>query len=980
MATITARRLFLARPLSQLRRMSPWWLAAIVAVSGLVTTLAAWQVSAGSGEAAARARFDGVADQITLAIQRRMISHEQILRGGGALFNLNNDLNRVQWRTYVAGLRLEETYPGILGVGFTRRLPAADLAQHVARVRAEGFPEYTVHPQQPRDEYHSIIYLEPFWGRNLRAFGYDMMTEPTRRAALERARDNGEPAMTRRVVLVQEGKQDVQPGFLLYFPVYRAGMPRGSVEERRLGLLGFVYSPFRARDLMTGILAGFNNDIAVEVFDGDAGGGDNLMFASAAVSADAPPRFNASRRLEFGGIHWTVRYSSLPAFEAAQPDPSRFVLFAGLVLTGFLAVLVMSLANTRNRAFAMARDMTSQLSESETRLRSVLASAAEGILTVSAAGRVHTANPAAERIFGLEGRDMDGKALDDLIVDHDVPRLCRIIEEQGIGVNAVARFEAQGRRATGENFPLAVSLSRTVDDGIARFTLMVRDVTEAKLTESILQLRERAIESSSNGIVIADMRLPGNPVIYVNPGFQRITGYSADEIIGRNCKLLQGGDAEQPGVKELALAIAGRRPASVLLRNYRKDGSLFWNELSVAPVFDEAGICTHYVGIQNDITQRVQAEDDLQVRKERLDAIFSLSPDGFVGFGADDTLTDVNPAFLRMTGFRQEELVGITEEEFDRRMQGLCDPALPYPPVRARIEDDGEGVPPIDGDRRSAPRHTLTLLKPEKRILQRSVRRGAEGSLEKVVYFRDVTRETEVDRLKSEFLSTAAHELRTPMASIFGFSELLLRRKYDETKTRELVGTINRQASILINLINELLDLARIEARAGKDFKARRQDPRALIENTVANLMVQNDPRRVLVTLGADIPAVDFDTEKLGLCLTNVLSNAYKYSPDGGSIELSTVTSAPGQRKALGIRVRDHGIGMTGEQVARVFERFYRADPSGNIPGTGLGMSLVKEIMELHGGDVDVESVRGMGTTVTLWLPLPEDRPMPLAA
>ncbi len=974
-------RHYLRNHLRTLRGIPPWFVAAVVAFLGILTTVVAWQISAISGAEAARARFDGVADQINLAIQRRMISHEQILRGGTALFSLNNDISRAQWRTYVAGLKLEETYPGVLGVGFTRRIAPADLPGHVARVRAEGFPEYAVRPEGVRDEYHSIVYLEPFWGRNLKAFGYDMMTEATRRTALERARDTGEPTLTRRVVLVQEGKHDVQAGFLLYFPVYRAGLPRSTAEERRAALFGFVYSPFRARDLMTGILSGFGNDIAVEVFDGETADTDRQLFASAAVSDEAPARFVATRRLEIGGTPWLLRFSSLPAFEAAQPDhQSRFILFAGLGLTAFLAILVLSLTATRNRAFAIARDMNSQLSRSEARLRSVLDSAAEGILTVSAAGRVQTANPAAERIFGLEGRDIDGKPLDGLIDGHDVPRLCEIVEQQGVGASSVARFEAQGRRATGENFPIAVSLSRTVDDGIARFTLMVRDVTEAKLTESILQLRERAIESSSNGIVIADMRLPGNPVIYVNPGFERITGYSADEIVGRNCKLLQGGDAEQPGVRELAAAIHERRATSVLLRNYRKDGGLFWNELSVAPVFDESGTCTHYVGIQNDITQRVQAEDDLQVRKERLDAIFALSPDGFVGFGADDTLTDVNPAFLRMTGFSHEELIGISEEEFDRRMQLLCDPAQAYVPVRSRGEEEGEGIPPLDGDRRTAPRHTLTLVKPEKRILQRSVRRGSEGSLEKVVYFRDVTRETEVDRLKSEFLSTAAHELRTPMASIFGFSELLLRRKYDETKTRELVGTINRQASILINLINELLDLARIEARAGKDFKPRRQSPRTVIENTVANLMVQNDSRRVLVNLPEDLAALDFDAEKFALCLNNVLSNAYKYSPDGGSIELSVVSSSPGQRTALGIRVRDHGIGMTPEQVARVFERFFRADPSGNIPGTGLGMSLVKEIMELHGGSVDVESVKGMGTTVTLWLPLPEEEALRLAA
>ncbi|HNH35336.1 MAG TPA: CHASE domain-containing protein, partial [Rhodocyclaceae bacterium] len=150
--------------LAHLRRIPPGWLAALVAICGLATTLAAWQVNATSGASAARARFEGVADQITLAVQRRMISHEQILRGGSALFNLNNDINRGQWRTYVAGLRLEETYPGILGVGFSRRIPAADLAAHVARIRADGFPEYTVRPDGPRDEFHSIVFLEPFWG------------------------------------------------------------------------------------------------------------------------------------------------------------------------------------------------------------------------------------------------------------------------------------------------------------------------------------------------------------------------------------------------------------------------------------------------------------------------------------------------------------------------------------------------------------------------------------------------------------------------------------------------------------------------------------------------------------------------------------------------------------------------------------------------------------------------------------------------
>jgi signal transduction histidine kinase len=262
----------------------------------------------------------------------------------------------------------------------------------------------------------------------------------------------------------------------------------------------------------------------------------------------------------------------------------------------------------------------------------------------------------------------------------------------------------------------------------------------------------------------------------------------------------------------------------------------------------------------------------------------------------------------------------------------------------------------------------MQLMIPERRMLTRSVRREEGGS--KVLYFRDVTRETEVDRMKSEFLTTAAHELRTPMASVYGFSELLLRRQFDDHTRQDLLSTIHRQAGALIQLLNELLDLARIEARAGKDFRIAVQPLRPILETTVASLLVPNDPRRVSADLPDGTVQCAVDPDKLRQALTNLLSNAYKYSPAGGEIRLDTVRDDRGAR--VGIRVSDHGIGMTPEQLARCFERFYRADASGNIPGTGLGLALVKEIVEIQGGSVELRSRPGEGTTAVVWLPLAE--------
>mgnify|MGYP000576613636 CR=1 FL=1 len=143
----------------------------------------------------------------------------------------------------------------------------------------------------------------------------------------------------------------------------------------------------------------------------------------------------------------------------------------------------------------------------------------------------------------------------------------------------------------------------------------------------------------------------------------------------------------------------------------------------------------------------------------------------------------------------------------------------------------------------------------------------------------------------------------------------------------------------------------------------------SLIDTTVHGLLVHNDPRKVDCALPDEPIWVDVDRQKLSLALTNVLSNAYKYSPQGGDIALDLVWRDRNERPECGIRITDQGLGMTPAQREKVFERFFRADTSGNIPGTGLGMTIVKEIVELHGGQVGVSSEHGVGTTVTLWLP-----------
>jgi CHASE1-domain containing sensor protein len=205
-------------------RRSAWPVWATL-LAGLLCTALLTLVVRGEVEALARYELTFVSGEIADRIQARLAAHAQILRSGAALFDASEAVTREEWRAFVAGLRLDDQMPGIQGVGFSLLITPEQLQAHVDAVRREGFPDYRVWPEGERSLYSSILYLEPFSGRNLRAFGYDMFSEPVRRAAMEEARDRDIAALSGRVRLVQETDEDVQAGALMYVPVYRAGMP-----------------------------------------------------------------------------------------------------------------------------------------------------------------------------------------------------------------------------------------------------------------------------------------------------------------------------------------------------------------------------------------------------------------------------------------------------------------------------------------------------------------------------------------------------------------------------------------------------------------------------------------------------------------------------------------------------------------------------------------------------------------------------------
>ncbi|MDB5820387.1 MAG: histidine kinase, partial [Rhizobacter sp.] len=480
-------------------------------------------------------------------------------------------------------------------------------------------------------------------------------------------------------------------------------------------------------------------------------------------------------------------------------------------------------------------------------------------------------------------------------------------------------------------------------------------------TVADFSMRDRALAAATDGVSVLDAGNAGFTAVYVNPAFERITGYAAHEVLGRSLYRLYGADTDQPGIGELRDAIRAGVGCRVTVRCYRRNGEMFWNEVSVAPVMDDDGRPTYFVCINVDVTAQQASAAAERLRSERLAAVFELSPDGFVVLDADERVISINPAFKAMTGMSATSLLGLGAEELEAALAGLAGSA-----GSAGLAGAG-----TSGGSRVAPWHvaqraTLRLLLPRPRVLVRHTRRGMHSPHGTVLYFRDVTREAEIDRMKSEFLATAAHELRTPMTSVYGFTELLLNQGLEAGVRVEMLEVIHRQTAALTALLDELLDLARIEAGGRARFDFLVQPLQAVVQQVVGRLNMPHDLRRIEMKMPREPLRVRVDAEKLALALTNALSNARKYS-SSGPIVVEVGTRAGSTE--IGIQVSDEGIGMTPGQTARMFDRFFQVDPHQIVKGTGLGTNIMKEIVEAHGGRIEVSSRLHSGTVVTFWLP-----------
>lgn len=480
-----------------MKRALPLLLALTVGAGSLGITAWLWRLEKETDARSLRASFETAVRQTADRIEQRTSSYEQILRGLQGLFMANERVDRASFETYVNALLAGTDIAGLQAFAYGPLLPGEQAPAHVAMQRASGVVSYTIAPAGQRDTYVPVTYIAPGVGYNLRALGYDIYSDPVRRAALLKARDSGTVAVTGRVRLVTEPDGEPQYGFLMVLPLYAKGQALDSIEARRKNLEGWVWAGVRMGDLMSSLYGESTPGLAVRIDDTAQPGSDTAVFRSGATDDATPPRFETQEFVSVAGRTWTVSVRTLAAFEQRHHrDSTRIILVAGVGLSLLLTLLTYLLITGRARAYGVAHAMTRELRDSEERYRRIVETANEGIWLIDAQQRIAFANPKMLQMLGCAASDMQNRPLLDFIHEHDRPIALADIERQEAAPREPR--DLRFRRPDGSDLWAAMSVAPIVDaSGKPAGALgMVTDITERKQAEAKRGLLESQLRES----------------------------------------------------------------------------------------------------------------------------------------------------------------------------------------------------------------------------------------------------------------------------------------------------------------------------------------------------------------------------------------------------------------------------------------------------------------------------------------------------
>ena len=957
-------------------------------------------------------QFDKIAEAATDSIHQRMELYADSLRAGGAFVAASPQVSRGDWHDYASSLDLTTRYPGINGIGLIVPVPPADLDRFIADARRDDAPAFAVqtvpsvvNPRTTDEDHLIILYLEPV-SPNSQIIGLDLSTEESRRHAALLAKKLNQPQITDPVPFIHDVNQ--RPGFLLYVPIYKPGLPMQTEAQRATAFRGWIYAPFVSEIFFGEALRNWTQQVNAEIFSGDPETGLRL-FTTAVPEADGivARRDYRDLRVNLFGHQFTARVWPGRAFSIDRPR-TGVVLGSGLaILATLLAALIANLKSTKDQARIIATQMTEALALSTERFELAIAGSQDGIWDWNLETGTFWTSPRCGEMLGYAPGEITADLTawrsllhpDDVSFTIDATR--DLLRKTVSRLDIVQRFQnREGRYIHVHNRALAV---HRTDGRATRIIGALTDITPLLHAEERLRTAISVIDS---GFALFDAE---DRLVLFNDGFldanlRRVlpdpTGHKFDEIFS----IFAHGDLTATDALPDRDAWLQRRIA--LHRNPSAEPfEIEWTDGRWMRVFERRLSDGGTVAIWTDVTRLKAAERRLQNAIESINEAFALFDSDLRYVMVNSHLRDMYPmsGAFAAPGRRLEDALrygashgeydGVdTPEEVDAFVQhwmSIFSSDQPY--LGEGMLKDGRWLlishhRTSDGGYVSV-RADITAQKQREAELELATRQLEDKTSELTRLAEDLDRARrvadEANRGKSRFLANTSHELRTPLTAILGFSDVMANEifgRIDPPVYREYIDLIHESGEHLLSLINDILDLSKIEAGKMKlDIGVVLTGELLRQSSSLMRVMATERGIDLVLDPAKDCPILHADERAARQIVLNLLSNAIKFTPRGGRVTLAV---HPLAEQGIEISVTDTGIGMTPDEAERALQLYVQVDSdvARMALGTGIGLPLVKALVELHGGTIDVSSRKRHGTTVTVLLPwqagLPRDLPV----
>jgi len=541
------------------------------------------------------------------------------------------------------------------------------------------------------------------------------------------------------------------------------------------------------------------------------------------------------------------------------------------------------------------------------------------------------------------------------------------------GLEVPSRYDVEIISKSGQRTSVEINASLITYDGKPATMAIIRDITERKRAEEALRRSaeelkkfQMAVEAATDHIILTDNK---GTIIYANKDAAGLTGYSREEIVGKNASLW-GGQMPKEFYTEMWKTIReDKKPFKSEIINRRKDGTLYNAELSISPILGEMGDIKYFIGVERDISEAKTLANDLTKFKLALDN----ASDQVIITDPEGTVVYANEAIERITGYKPEEAVG-------KKSGVLWKSPMPqeyYQNLWHTIKEEKKTfIGEIQNRRKNDEMYTA--------IISISPVINKDGN---IIFFvgieRDISREKEIDTAKSEFISLASHQLRTPLTAISWYTEMLLDEDEGElnAKQKEYFKEVYTAARQMNMIIKSFLHILRLETGtvAMNPIPVNLAD---IMRTIVAEAHLEIERKQIRVTerYQKSLPLLRVDPELLHVVLQNLVSNAAKYTPEKGEITISLdivkkgseIVGEVATKDSLLISVKDTGIGISEKDRKNIFTKFFRSenarrwDPNGN----GLGLYMSHIMVNIIGGSLWFVSKEGEGTTFYTLLPM----------